>query len=149
MTRHICLKEVERATENNHSFNILSLNSQSIHAKIGDLRALLHDIHERNLEISAICIQESWLSKDADLSLLHIDDYTCISQGKTASAHGGLIIYLNTKYKYCTRKMTSDSNIWEGQLIEITGNSLKKKITLGNIYKPPKIITTIITYKHS
>ena len=34
--------------------------------------------------------------------------------------------------------MYKDSTIWEGLFIDIAGENIINKITLGNIYKPPK-----------
>ena len=38
-------------------------------------------------EIHAICLQETWLSENSDTSLLHIDGFNLIMQGKICSAH--------------------------------------------------------------
>ena len=35
--------------------------------------------------------------------------------------------------------MYSSSDFWEGLLIDISGGNLSKHITLGNIYRPPKL----------
>ena len=43
------------------------------------------------------------------------------------------------KYMYDTKQINSkNSSIWEGLFIEITDSKSKKKITLANVYKPPK-----------
>ena len=78
-----------------HSFNMLSLNCQSINAKIDELKIKIKQWKAINCQFSAICLQETWLSGTADTSLLQIDGYTIIYKGKTCSAHGGLLIYLD------------------------------------------------------
>ncbi len=35
---------------------------------------------------SAICIQESWLSEEADTFLIQLKGYECVSQGKFCSS---------------------------------------------------------------
>ena len=47
-----------------------------------------------------MCIQETWLTDQSDVSLFKIDGYNLISQGKKCSAHGGLAIYLNDILNY-------------------------------------------------
>ena len=101
------------------------------------------DVHnkEGGCEFDAICLQETWLSEESDKSLLGIEEYALISLGKTCSTRGGLIIYLKENLKYKMLDMSLKSNIWEGQFIEIYGDSMcAKKIILGNIYRPPRDI---------
>ena len=33
--------------------------------------------------------------------------------------------------------MYTQSNIWEGLFIDVSGQNLRRPITIGNIYKPP------------
>jgi hypothetical protein len=82
---------------NSQGFSVLSLNCQSINAKFSKLQILLKELYNHNFEYSAICLQESWLSAKADISLLQLDNYQCIHKGKSASLHGGLIIYLHNR----------------------------------------------------
>ena len=79
-------------------FSILSLNIQSLNAKFDLLQIFVQQLRQSNHEFSAICLQESWLSNAADTSLYQLEGYTLIFQGKTCSQHGGLVIYLITKY---------------------------------------------------
>ena len=101
-------------------FSILSLNCQSLNAKIDQINIKLQQLKSNGHEFSAICLQETWLSEDSDISLLEIDGYTFIPQGKICSAHGGLAIYLSSKYKFKSINMYENSGIWEGQFIEVT-----------------------------
>ena len=101
-------------------FSILSLNCQSINAKIDQINIKLQQLKSNGHAFSAICLQETWLSEDSDISLLKIDGYSFIPQGKICSAHGGLAIYLSSKYKFKSINMYENSEIWEGQFIEVT-----------------------------
>ena len=85
-------------TTNISSFNILSLNCQSIKAKIDEIKIKIKQWESVNCSFDAICLQESWLSNEADLSMFKLDNYKIISKGKTCSAHGGLVIYLHNSY---------------------------------------------------
>ena len=82
-------------------------------------------------------MQETWLSDDSDTSLLQIDDFNLIPQGKICSAHAGLLIYLRKDIKYKVLHVCPKSTIWEGQFIQLTEKLANKKIVLGNIYRPP------------
>ena len=124
--------------KNKKSFSILSVNIQSLNAKINQLKVILTNLNQHGCYFSAICLQETWLQDDVDLCLLQIDGYELISQGKICSTHGGLLIYLRQEYDYKILPLNKDSEIWEGQFIEIHWNNLKKKIVLGNIYRPPR-----------
>ena len=89
------------------------------------------------LYFGAICLQETWLSSDADVSLLHIPGYKLIHQGSKCTRHGGLIIYLHEEYTYKLRNMYTQPDIWEGLFIDVSGQNLRRPITIGKIYKPP------------
>ena len=52
---------------------------------------------------------------------------------------GGLVIYLNTNWDYKVISDDTVSKLWERQIVEIIdpNNKLRKKIIVGNIYRPP------------
>ena len=65
-----------------NEFIILSLNIESLSAKIDKLREIIHILHEKEIDISAIALQETWLSNKADIVLIQIEGYhEPISQG--------------------------------------------------------------------
>ena len=68
--------------ENQLQFGVLSLNIQSLNAKFDELVIFLHKLNESGCEFGAICIQETWLTDQSDVSLFKIDGYNLISQGK-------------------------------------------------------------------
>ena len=59
-------------------FTILTLNIQSINAKFDSLYSVLNDLSSMGLYFGAIWLQETWLSSDADVSLLHNPGYKLI-----------------------------------------------------------------------
>ncbi len=88
---------------------------------------------------SAICVQESWLLKGDDTSLIQLDGYECIPQGKVCSTKGGPIIYLHEHFKHKLKLKFDQYETWEGQVIEVTQEkTLSKPLYIGNIYRPPK-----------
>ena len=114
------------------------MNIESINAKFNELQAFIHMCNESNFELSAICIQESWLSENDDYALVQLDNYTCIVRGKKCSNKGGLKIYLHNKFNHTVLSTTFTSADFEGQFIQVKGGGLKKPITIGNIYRPPR-----------
>ena len=119
-------------------FSVLTLNCQSINAKFDTLVLLVDQLRQNNFEFSAICLQETWLENDSDLSIFQIENYVCISQGKHCCHHGGLIIYLHERFNFQKLPIEQISVIWEGLFITIKHPALNtKNIILGNIYKPP------------
>ena len=80
-----------------NSFCILSLNCQSINAKFDQLNIKVQQLKSNGYEFSAIGLQKTWLFSDSDTSLIKIDGYNLISQGKMCSSHGGLTIYISEK----------------------------------------------------
>ena len=70
-------------------------------------------------------------------------NFNLVSQNTNISRHGGLAIYLHKKYDFNIINIRNDSEIWEGQFIEIPASKNNKPITLINIYKPPKENTSV------
>ena len=86
-----------------------------------------------------ICLQETWLSDDSDSSRLQIDGYQLISQGKTCTSHGGLVIFLSTIFNFIYSRSYVKSTIWEARFIEIPiDRKGKRTLVLGNVYRPPR-----------
>ena len=51
-------------TEKQNSFNIFSMNCQSLNAKVDKLRILFHELENSNCFFDAICLQETWLDEN-------------------------------------------------------------------------------------
>mgnify|MGYP000297251403 CR=1 FL=1 len=130
------LTETLRSKQN--QFTVLSLNCASLNAKYDQIKILIEELEHKNCIFSAICIQETWQSATDDMSIYQINGYNLISQGYICSSHGGLAIYLRNSFNYKTLPVYKESEIWEGQFIEISSNLVQKKIVLGNIYRPPR-----------
>ena len=109
---------IKKKKNKQNTFALLSLNCQNLNAKMDQINMKLENLRNNSCEIGAICLQETWLSND--ISLLQIDGFTLISQDGC-----GISIYLNNKYD---NKILSISNVlyvWDGQFIEINGNTIK------------------------
>ena len=131
--------------------NIIRLNAQSINAKFDSLLMLLEIARQQNITIHVMCIQESWLDENCDLSLYQIEGYTCISLGKRCSSHGWLMTYVNSQYNTSVIDVKNDSPIWESLFVTVKDMNIGKEFVVGNIYRPPydnnneQNVTTFVT----
>ena len=136
-SRYITFSDTASNFQNSHEFITLSLNVQSINAKFNQLFPIVSKLSSMGLYFGAICLQETWLTSDANLSLLKLPGYNIIHQGTKCTKHGGLIIYLSEMYSFKLRNLCNDSDIWEGLFIDVMGHNLRKPLTICNIYRPP------------
>ena len=60
-------------------------------------------------------------------ALFQLDGYNLIAQAKRCYTRGGLIIYLKDTIKYKLIDIQANSNIWEGQFIEIEHENVGNK----------------------
>ena len=136
-------KFIDTLKKKNDSFNVLSLNCQSLNAKFSQLQVYIELLKQNNVLISAICLQETWLSEQDDCSLLQLEDYNFISKGKSCSAHGGVAIYLHKQFNYFIQPH-QESNSWDGLFIKVmiesnsSKNLLQKSLVIGSVYRPPR-----------
>ena len=100
-SRYIDMCDIESAFRNNQNeFVVLSLNIQSIKAKFDNFFAIINRLSSLGIFFGAICLQQTWLTANADLLLLQMPGYKLIHQGHICSKHGGLLIYLNDDFTY-------------------------------------------------
>ena len=121
-------------------FSYMSLNCQSLNAKLSQIKLLIEKFITSNATIQAIALQETWCSRDSDMSMYHIPNYQLISTGHHASTKGGLAIYLHDNWAYKIIDTNENSELWERQIIEIfdPNDTTKSHIILGNVYRPPR-----------
>ena len=132
---------------NDNKFSILSLNIQSLNSKYDSLSIFLSQLYDKNLKFKAICLQETWLSADYDTSIFNIPGYHMIHHGKKCSQHSCLVIYLSDEFSFTIKDIEIDSDLWDGQFVEVNGGNLNGKLTLGNIYRPPRFNNSNTTLK--
>ena len=118
-------------------FSVLSLNIQCLNAKFDMFSAFIKDLQDQNVHFSALCLQETWLSENNDLSLFQLPGYVSISLNASCSSHGGLLVYVSEDYQYKRLNLYDKSPLWEGLFLDLF-DSLDNKITLCNIYRPPR-----------
>ena len=67
-------------------FTVFSLNVQSINSKFKLIYPLMLELNNADMAFSAICLQESWLPDDSDLSQYQLPNYNIIHQGENVQA---------------------------------------------------------------
>ena len=122
----------------NSPFGIFSLNTGSLSAKFSDLQVLIEALSSQNTHFSVICIQESWISDEKMLQLLHLNGYNMFHVNATSGKHGDVVTYLDNSYAVTIKAQVNNSDIWDGLFIEIKHENMKNSIIVGNIYKLPK-----------
>ena len=136
--RYIDMCDIESTFRSNQNkFVVLSLNIQNIKAKFDNFFEIINRLSSLGIFFGAICLQETWLTANADLSLLQMPGYKLIHQGHICSKQGWFLIYLNDDFTYDQRTLYKHSDTWEGLFIDVSGLSLNRPFTIGNIYWPP------------
>ena len=102
------------------NFSVLSLNIQSLNAKVSPLLAILEDLQRNDFMFDAICLQETWISgSPPDFSMFNIPSYTTIPLSASITTHSGLVIYLHEKHQFSISEFDYNNTIWEGLFINI------------------------------
>ena len=126
-------------TESCGKLNILSSNVQSLNAKFDQFMVFLERAREQNIKFHVICIPESWIGENTDMSPVQITGYNCFYQFKRreCSNHGCLITYVDNNFDVNEAAISNESTLWEN-LLRIKGTGHTRDIVVGNIYRPPK-----------
>ena len=122
-------------------FIIVTINIESLMAKIDKLRELIAIFYSHDIIISAIALQETWLRDDADINYLKIPGYhDPVHQGRICGKKGGLITYVHGKYLPPVKRenIYQRSNDWEALIVDINYEFFSNKITICNLYRPPR-----------
>ena len=122
----------------NDLFSVLSLNAQSLPAKFDGLQAILELFASQHIYFPVICIQETWIDDESKLPMVSIEGYEYFYAKPSSSSHGGVITYVENAYEVSVLTKINSSNVWEGLSLELNHESIKNKIIVGNLYKPPR-----------
>ena len=135
----------KKLQKNEQKFHCISLNIESLNSKFNQLNAFLESLFVQKCQIDALILQETWLSdkqcEEDALKIFDIPGYKAIALGRKCGRKGGLMIYLRDCYTYQARDIYVHSTHWEGLFIDVTqkhNTKLPNKITLANIYRPPR-----------
>ena len=116
---------------NEDNFTILGLNVQSLNTKFDEIKIFLRGLNDHGHKITAISIQETWLSDQQDKLIFQLESYNFISQPKTSSE-------LSESYDYSELQLYTGSQVGDGVFIEVKAQSISIKFIIGNIYRPPR-----------
>ena len=92
-------KQFADLINNNTGLSIIDLNIQNIFARFDELVCFIETINDDHT-VSAICLNECWLSDEHDLSVLHLEGYNMYFQRENRVGHGlcGLIVYIHETF---------------------------------------------------
>ena len=131
--------------KNQTLFKVLSFNTESIFSKLDNIKLFLETLKENNIIFDALCINECWLDDyGSDLNLVGYEPFALT---RITGTKGGLITYIQENYNVKDLESYSDCDSWEGQFLEISGNGLRSKLLLSNIYVPPRTTNDFIEFE--
>ena len=120
------------ASTHTNSFNILTTNIESLNSKYDEVSVYIEELRKIHFKYSVICLQETWLSENGDLSPFQIEGYNCVSQGKSCRLYIGITFTFETNINFNMYQH------WEGITVKISGNGLPNPLTIFNLYRPPR-----------
>ena len=130
--------------DKNNEFTILSLNCQSIYSKFDQIQIYIDHYNESGSPFSIICLQETWLSAEHDITLLKLNGYNFVYKPKVASPHGGVAYYIRDTLNFQVKQTLIDDEICDSLFVEIffssEDNQRTGRVILGNVYRPPRDI---------
>ena len=144
--------DVEKFLEfNQGNFTVFSQNIDSLHAKHAELEIFTDNLATKNLFFSCLCFQEARINDKTDTDPLRLANYNLIPMSQQASKKGGLVIYLHTDYFHVERtNLYKKSRLWEALVIDVYGPAIQTKLTIANVYRPPRHSNNLfIQYKNS
>ena len=83
--------------------------------------AFVTDLQSAQFHFSIICIHEN-----DDISQIELENYTCVTQGKSSSTKGGLVMYINNNFNLKINKLFIRKRNWEAQVITLSGGGLSR-----------------------
>ena len=116
--------------------SFLLINARSLLHKIDDLTALL----SAN-PVDFVAITESWLHKDIEDSLLHINGFNLFRKGRTTRRGGGVCVFLRDELP-CTRRCDFENNDFECLLLFLCPKRLPRPLTgiaVSIVYHPANL----------
>lgn len=102
---------------------------------------MLEFFNSKNITISAIALQETWLDELPDVNPIKIPGFhNPIQQGRTCGKKGGLLTYIHEKYQAPLKRenMYKETRDWEALIVDVNYEFFSSKITVCNIYRPPR-----------
>ena len=127
------LKTLRTTASANKQLSILGMNIQSIYAKFQELEVFIETLQSVDFKFNIICLQECWLSEQTEYNCIQLPGYDCVTQGRTCSASGGLITYVDHSFQHEIISNINKYTLWESLILRIKGGGLPKGLIIGNI----------------
>ena len=70
--------------------------------------------------------------EQAEYNCIQLPGYDCVAQGRSSSASGGLITYLDNSFKHEIISNINKYTLWEGLILQIKRGGLPKGLIIGN-----------------
>ena len=125
--------------KNNAGLSILDLNIQNVYSKFDELICFVQNVNTQH-PISAICLNECWISQENDTAGLHIEGYNMFFQRGNRVGHGhcGLIIYIHETFLSQEVIIENVNTSWDYLCVQLSHTSPNsKKYLLCNVYRLP------------
>ena len=132
-------KQFADLINNNTGLSIIDLNIQNIFAKFDELVCFIETINVDHT-VSAICLNECWLSDEHELSVLHLEGYNMYFQRGNRVGHGhcGLIVYVHETFLSKEIVIENANTSWDYLCVQLSYNSPNsRKYILCNVYRLP------------
>ena len=121
--------------KNLKNLSFMTFNIQSLQSKFNQFKDMMQNLINNSCAPEIILLQEIWKLHDA----VHFDlaGYTFIHKTRTSSQGGGVGIYIKNNIQFSVLEHYSIfiDHIYESLFIELF-ISKKKKIIIGNVYRP-------------
>ncbi len=122
----------------NAKYCTMHLNIHSLPSKFHQLKNLICDLNNRNINIHFILLCETFLV-ESNAELFHIPGYTFLHQSRSNISRGGVAMYIADNISFVERPDISINveGEFESLFIEVKGKSNEKDLIVGQIYRPP------------
>ena len=114
--------------KNNAGLSILDLNIQNVYSKFDELICFVQNVNTQH-PISAICLNECWISQENDTAGLHIEGYNMFFQRGNRVGHGhcGLIIYIHETFLSQEVIIENVNTSWDYLCVQLSHTSPNSK----------------------
>ena len=139
MNNHVSFFSVIVVYPLKDNFIIITINIESIMAKIDKLKELIDILSSKDIIISAINLQETWLGENADINLLKLNGFhDPVHLPRICGRKGGLMTYINNKYRAPIKRdnVYKSCKDWEALIVDVNYEFFDSKIKLNNDLHP-------------
>ena len=136
-TTNVIILTLQSENLNHTGFNltVLQLNIRSVLKHSYKLKSLLRTLESKNSRVDLVLLCETFLTPET-VRLVHIPDYTLVSNQRSKSKGGGTAILIRNGTCYKQDLEIFDEGKIESTFIEVLSKN-GEKIFIGSMYQPP------------